>query len=121
MIEPNFDDDEREERHFLRNAIIRTMIGFLLFCVLIGVLFYAPGAKSAPIAQADAGDIRVTLTDEACALDAVTNLKLRVTWLEKGKLTEGCFGVGNGIVTMYFADKTAVSVLADIFQRVQGV
>lgn len=71
------------------------------------------------MAQSDG--IVVTLTNEKCALPAVSNLPVRATWAEKGKTHEGCYGVSFGNVLMYFDDRTVVSLPSRHFQPARGI
>ena len=78
---------------------------------------------AAPIYQAEADGARVVLTDEPCTLAAVSNLKFRATWTEKGKTFEGCWGArpDAGFVMAYWSDRTVVVMPLQIFIQVTGV
>jgi hypothetical protein len=68
--------------------------------------------------------VTVTLTDEKCALDAVTNLPYRATWTENGQTFEGCWSISfdEQRVNVYFGnDKTVVSFPPSMFSKVTGV
>lgn len=89
----------------------------LLVLLLAGC---AAAAHATSLVEAQAGDVRIILTDEPCALPAITNLPLRATWTENGKVSQGCFAVRPeaGVVVLYFDDKTAVAIPIDLFKRV---
>ena len=72
-------------------------------------------------AQVETGQV-ITLFDEKCTLKEVSNLPYRLTWTEKGEVSEGCFGVRDGMVVMYFAsDKTVGVAPTEVFRKVVGV
>ena len=76
-----------------------------------------------PIARFEGSGVVLTLYDEDCALkDQITNLPKRAVWTQDGKDIEGCFGVNAsiGMVNLYFADKTATALPAQMFVRVTG-
>lgn len=76
--------------------------------VMLALLFVVP-THAAPIAKAGDDNVVVTLTDEPCALPAVSNIH------------EGCYAVGRGLAMFYFADRTVVAIPVQAFQRVTGV
>lgn len=82
------------------------------------VLFIVAPLNAAPMAEAHGGGVRVVLTDEPCAVAAVTNLPKRATWEEKGKTIEGCYTVSDGLVVSYWADRTVSVIPAQVFVRV---
>lgn len=92
--------------------------GIVLGFVLL-VLIPQP-AHAKPVAAAQGEGVSVVLTDEPCALSAVTNLPYAATWTEKGKTIKGCWGAHPQfpIVIAYWADKTVsvvhVSALHDV-------
>ena len=92
------------------------------YFVLLLVLFCLP-AQAVPIFAADEGGVRIVLTDEPCQLKTVSNLPLRATWEEKGKVYEGCWAPrpDMGVVVGYFSDLTAVALPIPMFKKVQGV
>lgn len=99
------------------------MVKLPRWAVLLIFLTCWPAAVLAtPIFSADADGARIVLTDEPCALDAVTNLKYRATWTEKGKTFEGCWAprTDMGVVIAYWSDKTAVAMPIQAFTRVSG-
>lgn len=95
---------------------------WLFVLAVIAIFLWAAGVIAAPIAEAVAGDgsVKVILTDEPCALSAIVNLGKRVTWAERGGVIEGCYGIGNGLVLCYFADRTVVAIPSSVFNRVSG-
>jgi hypothetical protein len=96
-----------------------------LWVVVLIYLFCWPAALiAAPILVADAGEVRIELFDEPCALkDSVSNLPYRATWTEKGKVYQGCFvpHPNAGIVMAYFDDKTVAAIPIDAFKKVVGI
>lgn len=91
-----------------------------LAAALVLVLF-ATIASASVIAMASDGGVVVSLTDEPCALPTVTNLPLRATWLEKGKVTEGCYGLANGIIMSYWGDLTVTAVPVEAFRKAGAI
>ena len=74
----------------------------------------------AVIARFTLANVTVSLHDTPCQLKSlVVNLPRRAVWLEDGKETEGCFGVVPqiGVVQLFFADKTAVPIPLQFFER----
>lgn len=78
-------------------------------------------AGADPVAALTHEGISVTLYNEPCDLPAVTNLPYRAIWQEKGKTTEGCFGVypEAGAVVAYFDDKTVALMPMQAFAPVK--
>ena len=110
-------DEAKEERATLSQRVIAGL-GVICLIVLVAV---ATSAHAAPMAEASEDGAKITLTDEACKLTAVSNLKHRATWQEKGKTYEGCYGVHPaGLVLAYFADKTVVVLSVQAFTKVSG-
>ena len=103
---------------------------FFLGALLLVVLLFVSEARARPLFVAEFEGGRVTLTDEPCALKAVTNAPKRVTWLEpSGKTTEGCYGLytlrfsqGNvDIIIGYFADLTLQVIPLAAFNVVRAI
>ena len=93
----------------------------IITILLLGLLAFMP-ANAAPLVSASQDGKVVTLTDEPCTLPAVANLPYRVTWTEKGVITEGCYGImGGQIVLGYFADRTVVALPLAMFRQVSEV
>lgn len=65
--------------------------------------------------------IVITLHSDKCELKEISNLPYRITWDEKGKTTEGCFGAKGGMVIFYFQDKTVGIIPTHVFEKVLGV
>ena len=88
------------------------------------VLLAAPTfALSEPRYQFTANELTITLHDDPCTLKSeITNLPRRVVWKHKNEVIEGCWGFMEqfGLVTLYFADKTATAMPSQIFQRLIG-
>ena len=101
---------------------MRTVAEMLAALALIAFMVFSFSPYAATVAEADGGDVKITLTDEPCALMAmVSNLRNRATWTEAGKVTEGCWATGRGLVMLFFADRSVVTVPAQAFHRVSGV
>lgn len=117
------DFEIKNERAWWRWLLIWTLggIGFVLAVLLLGMILTVHSVKAAPVATAGDEQVVITLTDEACTLTAVTNLKLRATWAEKGVTHEGCYAVGHGLVLTYWADKTVAAIPAGAFARVTAL
>ena len=90
--------------------------------VLLLVILAAPTfTYSEPRYQFTANELTITLHDDACTLKSeITNLPRRVVWKHKGEVVEGCWGFMEqfGLVTLYFADKTATAMPSQIFQKI---
>jgi hypothetical protein len=81
-------------------------------------LLLAANAQAAPLAEAVSEGVTVTLTDEACALTAVSNLPLRATWDEGVKRFEGCYGASGALVVAYWDDRSVTAIPVRAFKRV---
>lgn len=113
----------KEERTSLAQRLIAGL-GVVCLIVLIALAVTWPTKAHADVmAQTVTEDgQKIVLTNEPCKLEAVTNLKHRATWHEKGKVYEGCYGVHPaGVVLGYFADKTVVMIPVQVFTKVTGV
>lgn len=88
--------------------------------LLLLALLCAP-ALAAPVAEAVAEGVSITLTNEPCRLKVVSNLPARATWTEKGKTFEGCFGLSHGVVAFYFDDRTVVMLPREAFKRARQI
>lgn len=89
----------------------------------VSMMLYASALSASPVARLDREGVVILLYNDACALtEQITNLPKRAVWTEKGKDTEGCFGINyqTGMVTLYFADKTAATIPAQFFTAVTG-
>ena len=116
----------KQERATLRDIVVRVYnwIGALCILFLLALAATWPTEANAdPIARASAEGIVITLTDEDCKLTAVSNLKKRATWEEKGKTFEGCWGGHPAfpIVMGYFSDRSVVVLPVEAFAAVSGV
>ena len=99
-----------------------TVVPWIIWALIVVAVIWATKALSAPLYRAEVEGIVITLYDEDCKLPAVSNLKKRATWTEKGKTFEGCVGQHPQfpIIMAYFADKTVVVLPLDIFMPVSG-
>lgn len=75
-------------------------------------------ALSETIAIAQSHGVTLSLTDEPCALDGVSNLKLRAVWQEAKGSFEGCWGsqLEGNLVVLYFSDKSVMGVPGPVFK-----
>lgn len=118
-------EDAKRDRATLRDIVLKVYgwigVACLVFLVLLAAT-WPTGANAAPMFQAQAEGVKIVIYDEPCKLDAVSNLKHRATWHEKGKVYEGCAGAHPAfpIIMGYFADKTVVALPVEMFTRVSG-
>jgi hypothetical protein len=101
----------------------KTILPLPWWAVILIFIFCAPSIVFAtPMFATTSEGITITLTDEPCALDAVSNLKYRATWVEKEKTFEGCWAPHRemGVVIAYFDDKTVALIPVQAFQKVIG-
>lgn len=94
------------------------------FVIIVTALFglWPSLVLAEPVLQTQTADgIVITLHTEKCELKEVSNLPYRITWQEKGKSTEGCFGSNGRVVIFYFADKTVGVIPVQVFEKVIGV
>lgn len=88
---------------------------------LVG-LAYCARASAAPIAIASGESITITLTDEQCKLEAVSNLPFRAHWRDRGRVYEGCFQINpQGFVVAYFDDRSIVLIPVQHFRRAEAL
>lgn len=76
---------------------------------------------AAPIAVAEDQGIKITLTDEKCALKGVSNLPFRLTWKDQTKTYEGCYAPQAGLVVMFFEDLSVVVAPGRMFRPVTSL
>ena len=100
----------------------------LLSVVLVGhvvvlLALTTSTVRAEAVASAQAPGITVLFYNEPCALKQVTNLPLRATWRQNGKVVEGCFGafLEAGAVGAFFNDGTVVVIPASCIGRVQAI
>jgi hypothetical protein len=95
----------------------------LWIALLVALLFSWPSIANAdPLYVAEVNGIKITLYSEPCELKEVTNLKLKATWVEKGKVSQGCWAATQfGVVVAYFDDKTVATIPVQAFEKVLGV
>ena len=91
--------------------------------VLAFIIILMPACAQAAVIYAATSEdgIRIELTDEPCKLTAVTNTPRRATWTERGKTTEGCWGVMSGMVGAYFDDRTIAVMPKEAFVKVRSL
>ena len=116
------DDKEHSWHDFPRQMPNLTVLPWLIWVLVILMVVMVTKAFAGPIAEgAGDNDAKITLYNDPCKLKEVSNLELRATWQEKGKVFEGCFGIHPyGVVLAYFSDKTVVIMPVDIFKAVSG-
>jgi hypothetical protein len=109
--------DEQMERCYWRRVALLIVLAAIVAIIFIPLKVYA-----APLYVAETGGIRITLYSEPCELGAVTNLKMKATWVENGKVSQGCWAATQfGVVVAYFDDKTVATIPIQAFAQVQGV
>ena len=87
-----------------------------LLTLLLAIAF---PAIAAPVYIATDGNVVITLTDEKCTLPI--KLPYRATWVEKGKVSEGCFGVDRGVVVFYWSDTSLGLIPTSEFKPAKAV
>jgi len=104
-----------------------TVIPWLVWAVLIGLaiaaVFYSAKVKADPLFEGEGQGVKIVLYNEPCKLDAVSNLPYRLTWEEKGQISEGCFAPRKDVdaIVAYFAsDKSVALIPVSIFHKVIG-
>jgi hypothetical protein len=86
------------------------------------LLLLALPVHAKDIAQATDRGVVVTLTDEPCTLNAVSNLPYRATWAQDGKTSEACFALMGPFVVLYFqVDSTVGLAQTSDFKMLTGV
>lgn len=110
-------DERRMERWYWRR------VGLLLvIAAALAMIFWPMKASADPLFRMLTPEgVVITLHNDKCLVKEVENLPTRITWDEKGKVTEGCYGVKHGIVIFYFADKTVGIIPVQVFEKVIGV
>ena len=90
--------------------------------LLAALLLTASVAAAEPLLQVQSGNTRIVLYSEPCALRAIVNLPHRAEWIVRGETFVRCWtlSVFDHIV-MYFEDRTAVTVPAELFVAVRGI
>ena len=75
-----------------------------------------------PLFQMSGEGIRVTLYDDPCKVEGVSNLPFRATWEEGGKTFDGCWSPSfdRERVNAFFTDKSVVSFPPAMFKRLVG-
>jgi hypothetical protein len=101
---------------------MRSVLKAAVIVLSLGMIVPSLG-MAAPLYRASGGGVQIVLTDEPCAMSAVSNLAKRSTWTENGKTLEGCWGVSEavGLVMAYWSDRTVTAIPAQIFVKVQEV
>ncbi len=109
----------KEERRYWRNAILK-VLAVILFFAGIGAVIDKAHAEA--VFQGVGQGVTITIYNEPCKLEAVSNLPFRATWEENGKVTEGCIAPrpDAGLVVGYFADKAVALMPIDMFKRLTG-
>ena len=98
----------------------RIIVAMLI--LVAGLALYAGNVFAEAAFQGTGQGVTITVFNEPCKLDAVTNLPFRATWEENGKVTEGCVAPrpDAGVVVGYFADKTIALMPIQMFKRLIG-
>src|SRR5574338_590670 len=85
------------------------LLALCLAALMCALVFYTPRAKGEPLFIGNHGEHVITLTNEPCALKAVTNMPSRATWREPdGRVWESCYGLSREtmLVVLYCGDLT---------------
>lgn len=93
-----------------------------ILVVVAGLALWAGNVFAEAAFQGQGQGVTITVFNEPCKLDAVTNLPFRATWEENGKVTEGCVAPrpDAGVVVGYFSDKTIALMPIQMFKRLVG-
>jgi hypothetical protein len=100
---------------------MKILLALICAALACAIIWQSRPAFPAPVAIANNEGVTITLTDEPCALAAVSNLKYRAIWSEPGTRFDGCFGVSGPVVILYFDDRTVVVLPVRAFSLAQGV
>ena len=95
---------------------------FWLAIFIAGLLFWR-NVEAQPVLQAQAKGVVITIYDEKCTHPEASNLPLRATWSQDGKVFDGCAGAFTdfGVVAFWFDDKTVAVVPVQVFKRMTSV
>lgn len=98
----------------------RDIIAVLLGLVLVGCV---TEAAAGPIAVVTNDGAKITLYDDPCELNEVSNLPQKAVWQEKGKTYAGCWSLhpAGFVVTFFKEDRTVAIIPARVFEKVTGV
>lgn len=99
-----------------------TILPWLLWVFIAVTAIWATKAHAMERYEALSEDgVRIVLHDDACRLAAVKNLKSRITWHEKGKVSEGCYGQHpSGVLIAYFDDFTVALFPMNVFRAIRS-
>jgi hypothetical protein len=104
---------QEDAKKMSRTIVVSTLLLF----VLLGALTLAYGQTY----EAKGGGVKVTVYPDKCTLKEITNLPLRATWTQDGKVIEGCMGSSEfGLLIFWFQDKTVVALPPELFKKVTG-
>jgi len=82
----------------------------LLIALLL--ISFAGGLHAAVVAVGESDGVKISLTNEPCKLEVVSNPPFRATWEEKGQKYEGCYGISPlRLVMAYFSTDRTVAVM----------
>lgn len=118
--------NEEKEWHDFPQMPNLTVIPWIVWGVIVGLvialLLYSSRLHADPLFSTTSDGVNITLTDEPCAVAAITNLPYRATWTEKGKAFEGCWAPHRElqVVIAYFDDKTVALIPVQAFVKVVG-
>lgn len=108
------------EQTILMRANCRDVVAILLGLILVGCV---ADAAAGPVAVTHHEGVKITLYDDPCTSDVVSNLPYKAEWVEKGKTYTGCWGLHPmGLVMTYFKEDRSVALIpARVFEKVTGV
>ena len=95
------------------------MLRLYTFAVVLGL---AAPTYAEVVAVARSDTVTLSLTDEACDVPHVTNLKLKAVWTDSKGDINGCWGsqIEGMLIVIYFDDGSVMGVPTRAFQKVTG-
>ena len=111
------EEPAKHDRLVIANKVLFALVVGLFLAMAMAPVF------AEPVFQGQGQGVTITIYNEPCKLEAVSNLPFRATWEEKGKVTEGCIAPRPevGVVVGYFADRSIALMPIEMFQRLTGV
>ena len=90
----------------------------LLIALLL--ISFAGGLHAAVVAVGESDGVKISLTNEPCKLEVVSNLPFRATWEEKGVRYSGCWGASplKVVMTYWQEDRSIAVIPIEFFRKV---
>lgn len=107
-----------------RPIIVPLIVWLAIIACLIFFLGFALPARAEAILHAQSADgVTITLHDDPCRLEAVTNLPYRATWEEGGAKHEGCWAPHPHAkaVASYWSDRTVATIPFSLLRKVHNL